>query len=36
MAETLSTALMGILVISGGLYCALRWIVLDGGPVVRD
>ena len=35
MAEALSTGLMGILVIGGTFYGALRWIVLDGGPVSR-
>ena len=32
MIETLSTALMGILVVFGGLYVTLRWIVLAGQP----
>jgi hypothetical protein len=30
MFETVSTALMGTLVVVGGLYGALRWIVLAG------
>ena len=30
MYETVSTALMGTLVVVGGLYGALRWIVLAG------
>jgi hypothetical protein len=32
MIEALSTALMGIVVVFGGLYVALRWIVLAGPP----
>lgn len=35
MLETLSTALMGILVVFGGLYATLRWIVLAGQPIHR-
>ncbi len=36
MIEALATMLMGVLVLAAGFYGALRWIVLDGGPVRRD
>jgi hypothetical protein len=35
MIEAVSTMLMGIVVVFGGMYCALRWIVLAGPPERR-
>lgn len=32
MIEAFATALMGIVVVFGGMYCGLRWIVLAGQP----
>jgi hypothetical protein len=36
MIEALGTMLMGVLILAAGYYGALRWIVLDGGPVRLD
>jgi|GEM_PF-4665460 len=32
MLEALATGLLGIVIVFGGLYLTLRWIVLPGHP----